>query len=591
MTHDDVTALTATPLGATAYLAAEEYLEPLLVELGDVRSVHGRLVIADGPPRPAAWAQNIWYDPVLIPIQSIKQGAKALRGIQRNWALYGFQHHRRAQLIQDNLPHVSAKPVSFFTPPPTAPLGSWTLLNENTILAAAHCSSPYRNGEIELIEDKVTPPNRAYLKLWEAFTRIGYTPKPGEQCIDLGACPGGWTWVMQKGATMFKDGDRYIVVASEVTGRMRAPTEDVFMATGPTPYGPFSRRFLAVPHAGRTSVLRDKDGGLWASYNPQCADHLAHICEQVGLVPLTWTESGRLRPAASVLTENSPLALARPALPEASIRDPSVTMAADGSYYLVGTTSRNRETDGVLALWRSGDMKEWTETSLSFDRDGLGVTFRNIAALWAPEIKWVARDRTFYLAFSMMERDVGGRTWLYRSTSGRAEGPYRNVAKANLVTGIDGFIFEDGDDLYLLWGGGNLGKLNARRDGFEEPPVRLLDTDGEKVGYEGNGLVRVGDTYFITGAEWNGPLRTHGTYDMMYGAARSVLGPYSKRQVGAPHAGHGTLFQDQSGHWWTTMFGNDVTAPYRKRFGLVPLRVDGERIMADQLSGTIPAAN
>lgn len=197
MTHDDVTAPTATPLGATAYLAAEEYLEPLLVELGDVRSVHGRLVIADGPPRPAAWAQNIWYDPVLIPIQSIKQGAKALRGIQRNWALYGFQHHRRAQLIQDNLPHVSAKPVSFFTPPPTAPLGSWTLLNENTILAAAHCSSPYRNGEIELIEDRVNPPSRAYLKLWEAFTRIGYTPKPGEQCIDLGACPGGWTWVVQ----------------------------------------------------------------------------------------------------------------------------------------------------------------------------------------------------------------------------------------------------------------------------------------------------------------------------------------------------------------------------------------------------------
>lgn len=197
MTQDDMTVPTATPLGATAYLAADEFLEPLLAELGEVRSVHGRLVLADGPPRPAAWAQNIWYDPVLIPIQSIKQGAKALRAIQRNWALYGVQHHRRAQLIQDNLPHVSAKPLHFFTPPPTAPLGSWTLLNENTILAAAHCSSPFRNGEIELIEDKVTPPNRAYLKLWEAFTRIGCTPKPGEQCIDLGACPGGWTWVMQ----------------------------------------------------------------------------------------------------------------------------------------------------------------------------------------------------------------------------------------------------------------------------------------------------------------------------------------------------------------------------------------------------------
>ncbi|MFV3074838.1 family 43 glycosylhydrolase [Niveispirillum fermenti] len=463
----------------------------------------------------------------------------------------------------------------------------------------AEPTAPYQESPC-LVENATHPSlfiddDAAYL-LWEGGMIARLTPdlqalaepprflKPDPSLF--GQLPEGQDWpvrsrIGEKGATMFRDGDRYVVVASEVTGRMRAPTEDVFMATGPTPYGPFSRRFLAVPHAGRISVLRDADGRLFASYNPQCADHLAHICEQVGLVPLDRTEGGRLRPAASVLTENSPVAHARPALPETAIRDPSVTMAADGTYYLVGTTSRNREADGVLALWRSDDLREWTQTSLRFDRDGLGVTFRNLAALWAPEIKWVARDRTFYLAFSMMERDVGGRTWLYRSLSGRAEGPYRNVAKANLVTGIDGFIFEDGDNLYLLWGGGHLGRLNARRDGFEEPPVRLLDTDGEKVGYEGNGLIRLGDTYFITGAEWNGPLRTHGTYDMMYGAARSVLGPYSKRQVGAPHAGHGTLFQDRGGQWWTTMFGNDVTAPYRKRFGLVPLRLDEGRIMAD----------
>ena len=89
----------AEPLGQTIYLAAEGYLDELLVELGEVDLVEDRLVFAAGPPRPAAWAQNIWYDPVLIPIQSIKQGAKALRAIQRNWAHYGFQHHRRAQLV------------------------------------------------------------------------------------------------------------------------------------------------------------------------------------------------------------------------------------------------------------------------------------------------------------------------------------------------------------------------------------------------------------------------------------------------------------------------------------------------------------
>ena len=40
-------------------------------------------------------------------------------------------------------------------------------------------------------------PSRAYLKLWEAFTVLGIRPAPGDFCIDLGASPGGWTWVLQ----------------------------------------------------------------------------------------------------------------------------------------------------------------------------------------------------------------------------------------------------------------------------------------------------------------------------------------------------------------------------------------------------------
>jgi 23S rRNA (cytidine2498-2'-O)-methyltransferase len=162
-----------------------------------VAAVHERLVIADGPPRPAAWAENIWYDPVKIEIRSIADGAKALRGIQRNWTLYSTRLHRRAKLIQERLPSVSAKPLVFPQAPPTSPLGSWTLLDENTILAASYCSSPFPNGAVAFVEDKVTPPNRAYLKLWEALTRIGRMPGPGDLCLDLGASPGGWTWVLQ----------------------------------------------------------------------------------------------------------------------------------------------------------------------------------------------------------------------------------------------------------------------------------------------------------------------------------------------------------------------------------------------------------
>jgi len=181
----------------TGYLAAEDFAAEVQQELGDLAvETHGRLVLANGPVRPVAWAANVWHDPVKIEIASIGDAAKKLRAIQRNWALYSAAHHRRAALIEERLPKVSAKPLTFGDPQPTAPLGSWTLLDPNTLLAAARCSSAFPNGEVAFVEDR-TVPSRAYLKLWDAFTVLGVRPAPGEFCIDLGASPGGWTWVLQ----------------------------------------------------------------------------------------------------------------------------------------------------------------------------------------------------------------------------------------------------------------------------------------------------------------------------------------------------------------------------------------------------------
>lgn len=191
------------PLGPeepfAAYLSPDGFLEELLAELGDsVTSVHGRLVLAAGSPQSAAWAANIWLDPRRLPVRSIGDAAAQLRSLQRNWALYSFTQHRRAALIEERLPKVSAKPLRFGDPAPTAPLGSWTLLAPDLMLASPRCSSPFRHGEAELVEDKEGPPNRAYLKLWEALTLAGARPGPGDTCLDLGASPGGWTWVLQR---------------------------------------------------------------------------------------------------------------------------------------------------------------------------------------------------------------------------------------------------------------------------------------------------------------------------------------------------------------------------------------------------------
>jgi len=51
---------------------------------------------------------------------------------------------------------------------------------------------------VEFAENKTAPPNRAYVKLWEALTLAGVRPTPEELCLDLGASPGGWSWALHE---------------------------------------------------------------------------------------------------------------------------------------------------------------------------------------------------------------------------------------------------------------------------------------------------------------------------------------------------------------------------------------------------------
>lgn len=190
--------------GTTIYLAPRGFEEDLGRELSNVVEQRGRLFIAEGPPQNPVWAQNTWLAPVAVPVESIADGARRLKAMQRNWWLHSTGFHRRARLIQDKLPHVSAKPLVFGTRPPEAPLGSWTLWEENLIIASSACTSPFPDGEVVFEENKTVPPTRAYLKLWELFTLLTVRPRPGELCLDLGSSPGGWSWVLaEMGARVF----------------------------------------------------------------------------------------------------------------------------------------------------------------------------------------------------------------------------------------------------------------------------------------------------------------------------------------------------------------------------------------------------
>lgn len=154
------------------------------------------LLFSRGQPGPAAWAQNSWLAPREYAIDSIGAAARQLAAIQRNWYLHSVACHRRARLIADKLAPIRFKPRAFPATIPTAPLGVFCLLDRYCLLASPTCASPFANGLPDFVEDRQGPPNRAYLKLWEALTLARQQPGPGDFCLDLGAAPGGWSWVL-----------------------------------------------------------------------------------------------------------------------------------------------------------------------------------------------------------------------------------------------------------------------------------------------------------------------------------------------------------------------------------------------------------
>ena len=174
---------------------------------GDAQALNSRLEIwgplfhvksTVSPQPPVFWSLNTWFNPVRIEFKSISEAAKSLKEIQRNWAPVLFTQFRRAALIASKLPPISQKPRPFPWTVPIAPMGAWTLLDANTMVASSRCSSPFPGAIIEFEEDKKGPPSRAYLKLWECFVRLGRMPGKGERCLDAGASPGGWTWVLSR---------------------------------------------------------------------------------------------------------------------------------------------------------------------------------------------------------------------------------------------------------------------------------------------------------------------------------------------------------------------------------------------------------
>lgn len=145
------------------------------------------------------WAQSVWSDIEIVEIKSIKDASAQLKNRKKYWQPYSYQLHRRTELIYEQLPPCRFRNAKneFLKPIQTPDYGVFLLLSANQMLIANKVETQTPTGDILFIEDKLNPPSRAYLKLWELFTIHNIKPLPKEVCVELGAAPGGWTWVLK----------------------------------------------------------------------------------------------------------------------------------------------------------------------------------------------------------------------------------------------------------------------------------------------------------------------------------------------------------------------------------------------------------
>lgn len=145
----------------------------------------------------AHWSQVQLNQLETIEFNSISDAVKKLKARGKRWVSFPYHLHRRTQLIQEQLPKVKRSVYTYPAIPVPYEAGFFTLSSENEMLVSHQILNPATALPIEFHEDKVNPPSRAYLKLWESFGFHTEPPRPSAHVIDMGSCPGGWTWVLK----------------------------------------------------------------------------------------------------------------------------------------------------------------------------------------------------------------------------------------------------------------------------------------------------------------------------------------------------------------------------------------------------------
>ena len=302
------------------------------------------------------------------------------------------------------------------------------------------------------------------------------------------------------------------------------------------------------------------------------------------------------------------------------LRDASICRGGDGHYYMVGTQGITQPDGKVdfqssltIKIWKSSDGVRWEEFATAWDISDPSVYTPHpqktpnrwmqfyrldpndpqrgwVRGITSPEIHYL--KGTYWIPFALNNQETG----LLKSTTGKPEGPYVNVAllekghdaerQARITTrGGSPSLFEDDDGaVYFVWGAGWIARMKDDMTGLAEQP-RLLQCEPNSafgdypmlVGRTGAHLFKVNGQYCLTAMDINPRLNKNPCHDTFIAVADHIYGPYGPRELMVPHGGQITVFRDAKGRLNASMSGHpeDAFARCPDRAAIVPLLYDG----------------
>ena len=287
----------------------------------------------------------------------------------------------------------------------------------------------------------------------------------------------------------------------------------------------------------------------------------------------------------------------------ADVPDPDVVF--DGRYYYMVSTTMYFAPS--VPIMRSSDLVHWSiagyTAAILDDADALALRNGQDAygqGSWAASIRF--HDGTYYVSVGSLTTQ---QTYVY-STPNIERGPWSRSV-------LDGYAHDqsllfDGDDVWLVYGGGSIDLRRLRRhdDGtvaWDGPATRLVEdanvdqTSGLHA--EGAHAYKIGDYYYVFMIEWpSGGIRQEVLWRSTSLTPQSAGGVWEGRVVlsqgvtvaGRPGTGvaQGGVVQTSDGQWYAMLFQDE--GPLGRSPQLVGVTWDDDGWPVFDLSPEAPAA-